>query len=97
MCIYEYSVLMFCIICLFVISYYKYCFNSSFEFSKYNFINLKLFEDCVIDESLSYRDNILEIVKHFFKNDIEKIDIINKRLEYDFFTTSDLIFIINNS
>jgi GR25 family glycosyltransferase involved in LPS biosynthesis len=77
--------------------YYTNCFNSNFEFSNYNFINLQLLVDCTVDSTLSYKDNILGIVTKFFQNDIEKINIINKRLEYNFFTTNDLNFIINGS
>jgi GR25 family glycosyltransferase involved in LPS biosynthesis len=77
--------------------YYTNCFNSNFEFSNYNFINLQLLVDCTVDPTLSYKDNILGIVTKFFQNNIEKINIINKRLEYNFFTTNDLNFIINGS
>ena len=77
--------------------YYTNCFNSNFEFSNYNFINLQLLVDCTVDSTLSYKDNILGIVTKFFQNNIEKINIINKRLEYNFFTTNDLNFIINGS
>lgn len=77
--------------------YYTNCYNSKFEFSNYNFINLQLLVDCIIDPTLSYKDNILGIIIKFFKNDIEKINIINKRIEYNFFTTNDLNFIINGA
>lgn len=74
--------------------YYRNCFNSNFEFSNYNFINLQLLVNFSVNPSLSYKMNILETIKRFFKKNIEKINIIDKRIEYNFFTTEDLIYII---
>ena len=75
--------------------YYNNCFNNEFDFLKYNFINLKLLDNCLVKNDLSYEDNILETINQFFQNDAKQKDAIGYRLEYNFFTTDDLLFIIN--
>lgn len=74
--------------------YYRKCFAPEFNFLVYNFINLKILENCDLNFSLSYKENILECIYKLFKNDSEKITLISNRLEYSFFTTDDLKYII---
>jgi len=76
--------------------YLKNCFNSEFKFSDYNLIYLKPLENyTTIDLSKSYSENILDILKTFFINNIKNTNIIYKRLVYDFFDTRDLEFILS--
>lgn len=76
--------------------YLKNCFNTEFKFCDYNLIYLKPLENYkIIDLSKSYAENILDILKTFFNDNINNTDIIYKRLVYDFFDTQDLNFIIS--
>jgi hypothetical protein len=74
--------------------YYKCCFDANFNFIEYNFIYLKLLELITINESISYEKNILETLFIFFRNNTKKINKIKNRLVYNFFSISDLKYII---
>jgi len=74
--------------------YLKNCFDDKFNFTDYNFIYLKPLELCTkVDFSKSYAENMMNILKLFFYNNINNADIIYMRLVYDFFNIEDLEFI----
>lgn len=74
--------------------YLKNCFDDKFNFTDYNFIYLKPLElSTSVDLSKSYAENMMNILKLFFKTDINSANIIYMRLVYDFFNVQDLEFI----
>lgn len=77
-------------------NYYRSCFKNNFNFSDYYFINLILLKNIKIDKNKTYKENIIESIKLLFKNDDKKINTIIPRLDYNFFNTQDLAFIIDN-
>ena len=79
--------------------YYKNCYNGFINFSNYNYICIKLFRNCVINSTLTYEDNLTNILCKFFIKIKEKplIQILKERLVCDFFTVHDLIYICDNS
>jgi len=71
--------------------YLKNCFDDNFNFTDYNFIYLKPLElSTVVDFSKSYAENMMNILKLFFYNNINNANIIYMRLVYDFFSLQDL-------
>jgi GR25 family glycosyltransferase involved in LPS biosynthesis len=75
--------------------YYNNCFGSDFDFKNYNLIHLKIFEVCkFVDLAKTYEENMLIILKNYFKDNKLIIDKVNMRLVYDFFNVGDLKFIV---
>lgn len=78
--------------------YFKNCYNNSFNFTDYNFIYLKIVSLCVVNKDLTYEENIVFTLNTFFHNkDCVNINKIKMRLNYDFFTNNDLIYILENN
>ena len=75
--------------------YFRKFFNNDIHFSDYNIIYLKILNIDFIDEASTFRDNIEKCLDTFFEKDANKINIIKMRLSYDFFSTSDILFILN--
>ena len=73
--------------------YYKSCFNNLFRFEDYNFIYLDFLKNCIINESLTYEDNINNMLTKKYRKNTSLIEKIKKRMVYDFFTVEDLIHI----
>jgi len=75
--------------------YLRKFFKNNLSFSDYHIIYLKLLDKESIDKDSSFRDNIDKCLSAFFINEPNKIDIIKLRLSYDFFSTEDILFILN--
>jgi glycosyl transferase family 25 len=77
--------------------YYKNCYNKVINFKDYNYICMKLFSNCSINNNLTYKDNMIHLFDCFFKKPKDKhlIQLLKERFNYDFFTVDDLINICN--
>lgn len=78
--------------------YFKNCYNNSFNFTDYNFIYLKIVDLCLVNKDLTYEENIVYALNTFFRNNgCVNIIKIKMRLNYDFFTNNDLIYILDKN
>jgi GR25 family glycosyltransferase involved in LPS biosynthesis len=88
-------------------TYYKKCFSSAFNFHDYHFIYLLIFSNTNYTKfniNRSFKKNIEHILRHsrlkISIKYISQIDIIKEKIAermcYDFFTSSDLQFIMFN-
>lgn len=73
--------------------YYRKCFSNNLKFNDYNFIYLELVKTIVIDQTLSYQNNMINCIEEKF-SDPDIKNKIKERIVYDFFTNADLLKMI---
>lgn len=74
--------------------YYQRCFIK-FDFNKYHFIYIHIFKGIDVKENDSYKSYIARCL-YSHVNDFDKINVVSKRLDYDFFSINDIKSIVSD-
>ena len=74
--------------------YLKRCYKNNFDYTQYNTLFLFILKNECIDKFKSFRDNIDKCLENCLPSNY---DFIKDKIAYDYFTTDDIVFMLNIS